>query len=277
VSRRAKVKKTLNSSFSFLWILLILFAARWTLIEPYVVPTGSMEPTLKTGDRLYALKCAYDVRIPFTNSILFRTGDVKRGDVILFDSPPNPEITYVKRAIGLPGDRLEFRNGALFINGEEMKKELWPDRRIMEDIDYSDRKQLFVEYLDTKRHYTILDTAMEPMKHRSPGEIFDGEITVPADSLFAVGDNRDGSADSRFWGFVPMNNLKGRAMFIWYSSWDDHPEIVESMRNTYPFDSGLVRLGKRIFGFVNEFVMFFPHLYTGDAWVRWERIGTPVY
>lgn len=274
---KEKLTQVFNSSFSFVWILIALFAARWTLVEPYVVPTGSMEPTLKTGDRLYALKCAYDVRVPFTNKIMFRTGTVKHGDVILFDSPPNPEITYVKRAVGLPGDRLEFRNGALFINGEELKTELWEDRSIMSDIDFEKRKLLFAEHLGGKRHYKILDTAYEPIRHRHPGEIFDGEITVPPDTVFAVGDNRDGSADSRFWGFVPMQNLKGKAMFIWYSSWDSNPEIVESMKSTYPYDTGLVRLAKRIFDFGNEFVMFFPHLFTGEAWVRSERIGTLVY
>jgi signal peptidase I len=100
-------------NFSQLLLLILgLFALRSSLVEPYVVPTGSMEPTLKTGDRLYALKCAYDFKFPFTNRTLFHLGEVKRGDVILFQAPHRPEMTYVKRAVGLPGDRLEIQNGA---------------------------------------------------------------------------------------------------------------------------------------------------------------------
>src|SRR4051812_38349118 len=115
-------KDYIKSSLPLIYLIVSLLALRWTIVEPYVVPTGSMEPTLKTGDRLYALKCAYDVRFPFTHWILFRTGKVKRGDVILFDAPHQPDTTYVKRAIGLPHDRIKMEEGVLYINGEEVQK-----------------------------------------------------------------------------------------------------------------------------------------------------------
>lgn len=242
-------------------MLAALFALRWSVIEPYVVPTGSMEPTLKTGDRLYALKCAYDLRIPMTDKILFRTGTVKRGDVILFQAPRTPEITYVKRAIGLPGDKIAFRDGVLYVNGQEIKKSITTNREVMYDIEMKDQKTLFIEQLDDVKHYVILKNA-----YFDPSLRFMEEIQVPEGHLFAVGDNRDNSHDSRAWGFVPMENLKGKAMFIWYSSWD--PLVKDTMTST-----SLSAL-ERIYYYIYEFFVFFPHYLSGEAWIRKERVGT---
>lgn len=253
-------KAKLKNSLPLIYLITALLALRWTIVEPYVVPTGSMEPTLKTGDRLYALKCAYDIKIPFTEITLFRTGQVKRGDVILFLAPRDPNVTYVKRAIGLPGDKLEFRDGVLFVNGEQISKDIFPTRDIMYDIENEGRKRLYVENLTGKRHYVILDSYADGAPSRSSYE-----ITVPADHYFAVGDNRDNSWDSRAWGFVPMSHLKGKAMFIWYSSWD--PNLAESMRTNYS-------LPARILSFFYEFGQFFVDLFKGEAWIRYERVGT---
>lgn len=245
-----------------IYLITALMALRWTIVEPYVVPTGSMEPTLKTGDRLYALKCAYDIRFPFTDQILLRTRTVKRGDVILFKAPRDPSITYVKRAIGLPGDKLQFREGNLWVNGVEMLKSSFPERKIMDDIEHGTRKRLYTEELTGLRHYVILDSAFDGAPSRSMME-----LTVPQGHLFAVGDNRDNSYDSRAWGFVPMESLKGKAMFIWYSSWD--PNLKESMIANY----GIV---ERILMFFVEFGQFFVDLFKGEAWIRYERVGTPI-
>jgi len=203
----------IKNGLPLLYLVIALFALRWTIVEPYVVPTGSMEPTLKTGDRLYALKCAYDVRFPFTDWVLFRTGKVERGDVILFRSPENPSITFVKRAVGLPGDRIGFKNGVLYVNGEKVPKTIFSNRDVMYDIDRQEDKTLFLENLTGVQHYVILDSG-DPRHRDFP------EVVVPEDHLFAVGDNRDNSSDSRAWGFAPMENLKGRALFIWFSSWN---------------------------------------------------------
>jgi signal peptidase I len=219
--KRFFTKEYFNKSFlPFVYLVVALFALRWTFIEPYVVPTGSMEPTLKTGDRLYALKCAYDVRLPFTDYILFRTGKVKRGDVILFQAPRDPNITYVKRALGLPGDRLLFKEGRVFINDQEVMKEAHSNEAVMKDIDHNGDKTLFIEKLGEVKHYVILNNVMPHLRNT-------GEIIVPEDHVFAVGDNRDNSHDSRAWGFVPYSYLKGRAMFIWFSSWDFSPEFAD--------------------------------------------------
>jgi len=210
-----------------LYLIAALFALRWTFVEPYVVPTGSMEPTLKTGDRLYALKCAYDVRFPFTDWTLFKVGTVKRGDVILFIPPHETDKTYVKRAIGLPGDDIEFRSGVLFINGEEISKDIFPNREIMYDIQDAENKSLYLEKLGDVKHYAILDNASPDFRNfpPPPGEArsawsLEAKTKVPEGFLFAVGDNRDHSYDSRGWGWVPMESLKGRAMFIWFSMWE---------------------------------------------------------
>ncbi|MSP18759.1 MAG: signal peptidase I [Bdellovibrionales bacterium] len=251
----------LKQNTQLIIMIAALFAVRWSVIEPYVVPTGSMEPTLKTGDRLYALKCAYDFRIPMTNHILFRTGKVKRGDVILFEAPRTPEITYVKRAIGLPGDKISFREGVLYVNGQEIQKNIFPTRQVMYDIEEKEQKNLYLENLTGKKHYVILDNKFD----RAPSRFMD-EIQVPEGYLFAVGDNRDHSYDSRYWGFVPMENLKGQAMFIWYSSWD--PNVKESMTSTS------LSVPERIFYYGYEFFKFFPDYIKGEAWIRNERIGT---
>jgi signal peptidase I len=257
------VKKALlqgiRNQLPLIYLIVGLFALRWTVVEPYVVPTGSMEPTLKTGDRLYALKCAYDIRFPFTEWIIFRTGKVKRGDVILFRAPKDRRITYVKRAVAVAGDIIEFRNGEMWVNGARVERAGAPTRSVMYDITDSAEKSLYVENLSGVRHYMILDNRFDGhfMRTLEP-------ITIPEGHMFAVGDNRDNSNDSRFWGFVPETELKGRAMFIWFSGWDSLLPI------DYP-DSPLLA---KIFFFVFDFFRFLFHLPSEYAWIRWERVGT---
>jgi signal peptidase I len=214
-----------KSALPLIYLIIALFALRWSVVEPYVVPTGSMEPTLKPGDRLYALKCAYDVRFPFSEKILFKTGTVKRGDIILFRAPLKPDVTYVKRAVGIPGDRIRFQDGVLYVNDQEIQKSPLTDRSIMYDIEYRDDKSVYIEDFLGVKHYVILDNE-RPNKRNMP------EITVPDGHYFAVGDNRDNSYDGRSWGdedptkvFVPAESLKGRAIFIWYSSVDFKPRL----------------------------------------------------
>jgi len=218
---KEKSVKLVKSSLPLIYLVVALLALRWTVVEPYVVPTSSMEPTLKTGDRLYALKCAYDIRFPFTNWILLRTGTVHRGDVILFQAPPDPSVTYVKRAVGIPGDHIKYTDGVLYVNGQAQPRETLDNSPVMYDISGADHKTLYVETLTGLKHYMILDRKVDSnpedqyMRHRTTDE-----VVVPSGEVFASGDNRDNSFDSRAWGFVPMENLKGRAMFIWFSSWE---------------------------------------------------------
>ncbi len=254
-----KLKTKAKGQLSLVYLLIALFALRWTVVEPYVVPTGSMEPTLKTGDRLYASKCSYDVRFPFTEWVLFRTGEVKRGDIVLFRAPRDPRITYVKRAVAIPGDTVEFRNGEFWVNGEMVARNEAPNRGVMSDINDEKEKSLYIENLTGVNHYMILDRRFDGHFMRSLEP-----IRVPEGHLFAVGDNRDNSNDSRFWGFVPLENLKGKAIFIWFSGWDELLPI------DYP-DTPLI--GK-VFYFIFDIFRFIAHLPGEHAWIRWERIGT---
>ncbi len=217
-----------KSFLPLIYLIIAIFALRWTVIEPFVVPTGSMEPTLKPGDRLYALKCAYSFRFPFTEWVLFKAGDVKRGDVILFRNPQDPSVTFVKRAIGLPGDTIDYENGVLKVNGAEVPRILSPNRDVMYDISRRNDKSLFLETIHQKKHYMILDNSINENRVYQELEMGFRHVVVPAEHVFAMGDNRDNSYDSRAWGFVPMRNLKGQAMFIWFSShdWKVRPERI---------------------------------------------------
>ena len=160
-AQKQKTRNFLDQGSPSVYLIIALLALRWTVVEPYVVPTGSMEPTLKCGDRLYALKCAYDIRFPFTDWILFRTGKVKRGDVFLFRAPPNPDQTYVKRVIGIPGDRIRYNDGKLFINDQEIVKTPRrfdrPIHHVMYDIEDQQDKTLYIEQLGDVKHYVMLD------------------------------------------------------------------------------------------------------------------------
>ncbi len=251
-------KEWLKEKIALAMLIVGLLAIRWCLVEPYVVPTGSMEPTLKPGDRLYALKCAYDVRFPFKDWVLFRIQTVKRGDIILFRAPQDPDTIYVKRAVGIPGDRISLRNGVLLVNGEEMPKVPQSERGLMYDIEREGDKTLFVETLTGLKHYVILDNQFP--NHRSMDE-----IVVPPDHFLAIGDNRDNSHDSRAWGFVPYENLKGKAMIIWFSAADR----ADIGRRPQPV-AGL----RMVVEMLRDMIVFTGHLFTGDAYVRKERIGT---
>ena len=160
---------------------------RSSLVMAYLVPTGSMETTMEIGDRFIANKAAYDLRIPFTMTSLMRTGKVERGDVVVFQPPFESENDYVKRVIGLPGDVIEIRDKVVYVNGKR-------------------REEPYARHVDP---------AVQPGPG-SPRDNF-GPITVPAERLFVMGDNRDESYDSRFWGFLPRELVKGQAKLIYWS------------------------------------------------------------
>lgn len=199
-------KKIRSEIFSLAILILLVCAFKSTFFANYTVPTGSMKPTIEPGDKLFVNKMAYDIRIPFTKIRLFEYAKPERGDVIVFECPYDPSITFVKRLIGLPGDIIAVENGFITINGKPLHTSLKDQKSIIEEI-YSER--FYTEELE-KKSYSVRRvsdrTQIPPIK-----------VRVPEGHYFAMGDNRDESADSRIWGFVPQENLWGKAKFIYFS------------------------------------------------------------
>jgi signal peptidase I len=220
-----KKQSILENVISLLVSLLVVFAIRSSVVEAFKIPSGSMIPTLLTGDYIFVNKFAYGFNLPFTDWLLnspvtlVHRDPPKRGDIIVFKYPKDESIYFIKRVIGTPGDTIELRDKTLVVNGKPMEHVELPQKE--EEAIFGKMKEpkydqpslkLYNEHLDTKTHWLMLDTSTYATNSFGP-------ITVPADHLFVMGDNRDFSNDSRFWGFVPMKNVKGRAMVIWLSLW----------------------------------------------------------
>lgn len=193
---------------SFFPVILVVFLIRSFIVEPFKIPSGSMMPTLLAGDFILVNKFSYGLRVPILNHTFIETGKPQRGDVFVFHYPPDPSIDYIKRVIGLPGDKIAYRNKQLLINGEPL------DMAPVGKYEYIGSglnlvvAQQYQETLEGKSHDILIeDSAIS----------FDGEVEVPAGHYFAMGDNRDNSKDSRVWGFVPEDNLVGKAFLIWWN------------------------------------------------------------
>tara|TARA_B100000989_G_scaffold193949_1_gene146350 strand:+ start:180 stop:941 length:762 start_codon:yes stop_codon:yes gene_type:complete len=190
---------------SFLPILLIVLLLRSFLAEPFRIPSGSMLPTLLIGDYILVNKYEYGIRLPITKTKIFNISEPKRGDVIVFRYPGNEDINFIKRVIGIPGDKIKYYNKQLYVNGVIYKKS---KQETHEYLSVFGRQELeiFTEN-DNQKIYNILNDNMSPVN--------DDEFFVPENKYFVMGDNRDHSSDSRYWGFVPEKNLVGEAFLIW--------------------------------------------------------------
>lgn len=212
----------LEYTASFFPVILLVFMLRSFLFEPFRIPSGSMIPTLEIGDLILVNKFDYGIRLPVINRKVIELGQPKRGDVMVFRFPLNPSQDYIKRVVGLPGDRIEYFNKQLTVNGQPV-----PMRKTEPYYD-ADRMRTypqFVERLGEVEHRVIVDDAVPPGlgggfgANTHPGACqYSGSgvvCQVPPGHYFMMGDNRDNSEDSRFWGFVPDANIVGRAFFIW--------------------------------------------------------------
>jgi signal peptidase I len=204
------------------------------LVQAFSIPSGSMQPTLLIGDYLLVNKFTYGIRNPLTNKVWIPIGTPQRGDVVVFIYPQDPTKDYIKRVIGLPGDRIQVVNKKVLINGK---------------------------VLETPQ--AVYDDPMVIPRPRGPtesGRDNMGPVTVPANSYFVMGDNRDHSYDSRFWGFVPMDAFRGKALII-YFSWQGPPGE--------PFFQALLGGLKGL--------VFHLAWNSNDFRMRWDRIGKLIH
>jgi signal peptidase I len=207
-------------------VILAVFVLRSFLFEPFKIPSGSMIPTLLVGDLILVNKFTYGLRLPVLNTRLTEGTPPKRGDVMVFRYPPKPSLDYIKRVIGVPGDEVAYLNKKLTINGKPV-----PDAR---QSDYFDRDAMryfkqFEEQLGEKKHRLLNDDERPafvpgveefPFKQNCRYSVEGVVCKVPEGHYFMMGDNRDNSLDSRYWGFVPDKNIVGKAFLIWMNFGD---------------------------------------------------------
>jgi signal peptidase I len=208
-------------SGSFFPVIALVFFLRSFLYEPFKIPSSSMVPTLVIGDLILVNKYTYGVRLPIINKKIIDINDPQRGDVMVFKYPKDPSLDYIKRVIGVPGDKIVYKNKRLTVNGKEVSYEPLPDYLDEEHLSYS--KQ-YREHLANAPHRILNDEKAPayvqnpdpfPMRDLCSYNLEGFSCTVPSGHYFMMGDNRDNSLDSRYWGFVPDENIVGKAFFVW--------------------------------------------------------------
>jgi signal peptidase I len=262
----------LRSLLELVFYIGLALTIRAFLFEPFKIPTGSMKPTLLHGDHVFIKKFRYGPRVPFTTDRIWRGEAPRRGEIVVFNFPMDPSQDYIKRVIGLPGDRLRVVDGRVEINGHFLEQkqggaidfQRTDDRRL---VGHTVTGELVLEkigerwvrtihgpdihpfYNDWPRAYFMRGVAPGPVAFDRPGSgltCTPHHCKVDADHVFTMGDNRDGSADSRIWGGVPINFLRGAATVIWFSHDWTQPTLPLG-----PFTIGKLRWD-RLFSNVNE-------------------------
>ena len=202
-------------------VIVVVFVLRSFLFEPFKIPSGSMIPTLQIGDLILVNKFHYGIRLPVANTKLTAGTPVARGDVMVFRYPPKPTVDYIKRVVGIPGDEIAYLNKKLTVNGQPVASEALPDYFDDSTMRYFRHER---EQLPGRTHEIIVDNERPafipgadefPMRENCRYSVEGVVCKVPEGHYFMMGDNRDNSLDSRYWGFVPDKNIVGKAFFVW--------------------------------------------------------------
>jgi signal peptidase I len=211
-ARKSSARQYAESIGLALGVALLL---RAFVVEAFQIPSGSMIPTLEVGDHIFVSTFSYSVGIPFTNAKIAELGKPKRGDIIVFKYPPDQSVDYIKRVVGLPGETIEVRRNEIFIDGKPMPREYAPgpcetdDGSAAEGDELRHPCEVWLEHLGKVTHVTHQDPRLGPSDFPP--------FKIPPGHYFAMGDNRDNSKDSRVWGTVPFDLIKGRALIVWWS------------------------------------------------------------
>lgn len=215
ISTKEKIMKEVRA---YIFIILGVFGFKSTFLEPNHVPSGSMLPTIAIGDFILVNKMAYGLRVPFSDYFsdsiyISQYAKPKRGEIVVFESPEPPHVLMVKRLIGEPGDEIEVIDNEVFINGKLFKTETYkpPGAKELFDDKFRPGALEFHKAKFDDKEVTITHSLAMAQHLNSD------KIKVPEDHYFMMGDNRDFSADSRVWGFVPFKSIRGRALFVWFS------------------------------------------------------------
>jgi signal peptidase I len=210
---------------SFFPVILVVFFIRSFLVEPFKIPSGSMIPTLHVGDFILVNKFTYGIRLPIIDKKIIQLNNPQRGDVMVFRYPEDPSLDYIKRVVGLPGDIVEYRNKVLTINGVLQPQQADGEYNYVEaglNFVHTEKR---IETLGNHKHALLINPEMPTVRLNSIAEFsgrenctYDTDLVrckVPQGEYFMMGDNRDNSRDSRYWGFVPDSEIVGKAFFIW--------------------------------------------------------------
>ncbi|MGI2028577.1 signal peptidase I [Endozoicomonas acroporae] len=213
LEKLAREPAVVETSKSIFPVLLFVLVIRSFLFEPFQIPSGSMIPTLEVGDFILVNKYSYGLRLPVSGTKVLAIGEPDRGDVMVFKQPGKENINFIKRVIGLPGDVVQYMDKRLTVNGQVV-----PEEFVAQLSDARSIYRLYNEGVEGKRY----QVRKELTSHDFRAE---GEWVVPDGMYFVMGDNRDRSNDSRYWGYVPEQNIVGKAVYIWmhWPSWTQLP------------------------------------------------------
>ena len=230
---KSKLRQNVEAIVIALCLALLI---RTFIVQPFKIPSGSMIPTLLIGDHLLVNKFIYGTKIPFMDIRIFPVEDIKRGDVIVFKFPGNDSVNkgvhYIKRAIGLPGDEVNIEGRDVYINGEKIKQVYEGNYKYFEQ----GTEVTTDKYIDTLSE-NIFDVIYKKSSVNTTKGKTNFPITIPEGNIFVLGDNRDNSYDSRFWGFVPIESISGKAFLIHWSWNFDNDNIFSKVRWNRIFSS----------------------------------------